>query len=70
MIRLRGARLAAATLLVLLAALCLFFALVTLLFNFETVALAPWPYVIALAAAVLGVDTGLLFLLFRGRGPA
>ena len=42
----------------------------TLLFNFETVALAPWPYVIALAAAVLGVDTGLLFLLFRGRGPA
>lgn len=67
MIQLSGKRLAGATLLVQLAVLCLFFGLMALLLNFETVALSPWGYAIALGAAVLALDTLVLFFVFRCR---
>ena len=41
--------------------------LMALLLNFETVALAPWGYAIALGAAVLALDTLVLFFVFRCR---
>lgn len=65
MIRLTGKRLAAVTLLLQLAVLCTFFAALALLFNFETVILAPWCYLAALGAGVLALDIGALFLVFR-----
>lgn len=63
-----GTRLVITTLLVQLAAVCTFFALMALLLNSETVALSPWWYAAALGAAVLALDTIALFWVFRRRG--